>query len=257
MGVELSGISELIHPYRIERVAPDFHLVIFTLAGRACHEVDGTSRVLKKGQVWVSPAGYPQMYWVEADRTWSILWFHLATNERWKFVNARRPSIVTARWLEPLHRIVQDLLEESVNQRPDTITAGRALAELIGVYLDRELGVSETTATLRARQQLNMLWNQVNARLSHPWSMKTLARESHISPAHLYRLTARFHGITPLGKVTQLRIQRAQDLLRHPDYPVKLIAELVGYGTPFAFSRAFHRHTGVSPSAFRNKRNSP
>jgi len=253
MGIELSGISELVYPYRIVRPAPGFHLVIYTLSGQARQETNEGIKDLKAGQVWVSPATHPQAYWVEKNQSWSIMWFHLADIDLWQFLDSRSPGTSHAQWVTPLKRTAEEFLVESLNPHPDSIKAFNALAELINVYLNRELGVDESPATLRSRQQLNTLWRQVNAQLNQPWSLKTLSEETHISPAHLFRLTARFHGTTPFGKVTQLRIQRSQDLLCHTDYPVKLIADLVGYGTQFAFSRTFHKFTGLSPSAFRNQ----
>ncbi len=253
IGIELSGISELVYPYRIVRPKPDFHLVVYTLSGQACREISGNTERLRAGQTWVSPAAHPQSYWVEKGRTWTIMWFHLRNSEPWQFLNTRPPGIFPARWLAPLQRTAEDFLAESLNSHSASTKAIHALSELINVYLDRELERNETLAVHRTRQKLDALWSQVNARLNQRWSLKTLADTTHISPAHLYRLTAHFHGTTPLGKVTQLRIQRAQDLLCHTQYPIKLIADLVGYGTPFAFSRTFHKFTGLSPSAFRNQ----
>jgi AraC-like DNA-binding protein len=56
-------------------------------------------------------------------------------------------------------------------------------------------------------------------------------------------------GITPADFLTRVRITLAQRLLRK-GRSVALVADDVGYGSQPAFSRAFIRETGVSPSTW-------
>ncbi len=52
----------------------------------------------------------------------------------------------------------------------------------------------------------------------------------------------------------QCRVARARALLGETDLPVKLIAERLGYGDVYYFSRQFREHTGVPPAAYRRSR---
>ncbi|MDP3512397.1 MAG: helix-turn-helix transcriptional regulator [Sulfuritalea sp.] len=56
-------------------------------------------------------------------------------------------------------------------------------------------------------------------------------------------------GITPADFLTRVRMVLAQRLLRQ-GRPVALVADEAGYGSQPAFSRAFIRETGTSPSAW-------
>jgi len=42
-------------------------------------------------------------------------------------------------------------------------------------------------------------------------------------------------------------------LLASESYTIETVAQQVGYDSPFAFSAAFKRHQGVSPSEYRQK----
>ena len=55
----------------------------------------------------------------------------------------------------------------------------------------------------------------------------------------------------PIRYLTGWRMHVAEDLLRGTDLGVAGIARRVGYDSAEAFSRAFKRWTGVSPSEFR------
>ena len=51
--------------------------------------------------------------------------------------------------------------------------------------------------------------------------------------------------------VTELRMERAAEMLRETDEKTYLIAEKTGYVDPNYFSYVFKRHFGVTPSKFR------
>jgi transcriptional regulator GlxA family with amidase domain len=57
----------------------------------------------------------------------------------------------------------------------------------------------------------------------------------------------------PREMVARLRMQRAGEMLRSTNYTLDRIASLVGYETPFALSRAFKKHAGVSPREYRSQ----
>ena len=61
-------------------------------------------------------------------------------------------------------------------------------------------------------------------------------------------------GDTPLGYLTSWRIYRAKTLLGDTELNLHEIAGRVGYDAAAAFSRAFVRHEGTSPGAWRRQR---
>lgn len=85
----------------------------------------------------------------------------------------------------------------------------------------------------------------------HPWTVESLARASHLSRAAFARRFAALTGQPPLTYVTWWRMTTAARLLQSTDAPLEAIAREVGYGTEFAFSKAFKRELGVAPSRFR------
>jgi transcriptional regulator GlxA family with amidase domain len=54
--------------------------------------------------------------------------------------------------------------------------------------------------------------------------------------------------------LTQWRLQLAADMLRTTSLGVAALAARVGYDSEAAFSRAFKRHLGSSPAAWRDRR---
>jgi AraC-like DNA-binding protein len=89
---------------------------------------------------------------------------------------------------------------------------------------------------------------------SHPgqsWTVATLAAAAGCSRASLAHRFTRLVGQPPVAYLTGWRLSRAADLLATTDATLDAIARQVGYSSAFAFSAAFKRARGVSPSGFR------
>ncbi|MFI6865796.1 AraC family transcriptional regulator [Nocardia sp. NPDC050406] len=86
---------------------------------------------------------------------------------------------------------------------------------------------------------------------AHPWTVTTLAAKAGVSRAVFARRFTAAVGSSPLAYLTQWRMDLATQLLRESDATVAAVAKQVGYTDSFAFSTAFKRHRGVSPSRIR------
>ena len=124
-------------------------------------------------------------------------------------------------------------------------------ARLAARRLERDIQVDLDRVAAADRRRLGELWNTVDRDLRRRWSISDLASAFHVSPATFFRLCARHAGVRPMEQVARLRIERAGQLLRRSDEPVKAIARLVGYGDASAFSTAYRRITGRSPEQDR------
>lgn len=63
-------------------------------------------------------------------------------------------------------------------------------------------------------------------------------------------------NFTPMQYIISLRIANAMNLIDNTDYNITQIAEAVGYDNSMYFSRIFRKHTGLSPTEYKNKNNS-
>ena len=81
-------------------------------------------------------------------------------------------------------------------------------------------------------------------------SLESVARNLETSPRTLQR-RLRQRGVGFWSLVEQCRFEISSALLRETDLKIEEIAATIGYGTPSAFSRAFSRWSGHSPSEHR------
>jgi len=81
--------------------------------------------------------------------------------------------------------------------------------------------------------------------------IKCLAESAFLSETQFKKLFKQQTGMTVMKYVTKLRMEKAQALLTHTDYPLQIIGEKVGYKEPSAFSRKFSQYFGLSPTKFK------
>ncbi|GLF94923.1 AraC family transcriptional regulator [Streptomyces yaizuensis] len=86
---------------------------------------------------------------------------------------------------------------------------------------------------------------------AHPWTVALLATEAGMSRTAFARRFTALVGRPPLTYLTEWRMTLAAERLRAPGATVTTVARAVGYADGFAFSAAFKRVRGVSPSAHR------
>ncbi len=84
------------------------------------------------------------------------------------------------------------------------------------------------------------------------WTVADLAASRNVSVSLLDDRFREVLGVPPSRYLTGWRMHVAQDLLASTDLGVASIAHRVGYDSEEAFSRAFKRGHGVSPSAWRS-----
>ncbi|MDC1106743.1 AraC family transcriptional regulator [Prolixibacteraceae bacterium] len=86
------------------------------------------------------------------------------------------------------------------------------------------------------------------------FSIKALSDAMGIGRTTLFHKIKKITGLTPNDFILQMRLSKAQDLLKHEyDMQVSEIAYSVGFSSPCYFSRAFKSYCGVSPKKFRDQ----
>ncbi|MGO4533804.1 helix-turn-helix domain-containing protein [Leifsonia sp. 2MCAF36] len=89
-----------------------------------------------------------------------------------------------------------------------------------------------------------------------PWTVETLARVARASRTVFAERFRELVGDSPSRYLAAVRMEQAGDLLSQGDLSVGAVAHRLGYSSDVAFSRAFRRHTGVSPAAWRREADS-
>jgi AraC family transcriptional regulator, regulatory protein of adaptative response / methylphosphotriester-DNA alkyltransferase methyltransferase len=107
-------------------------------------------------------------------------------------------------------------------------------------------------STIRLRSSLLEEANAIVERdYASDLSLDDIAHRVASSRRQLQRAYAEIGKTTFRDHLTQVRMERAAELLATRMFTVREVAHRVGYRQPAQFAKAFRRHRGLSPSDFR------
>lgn len=98
---------------------------------------------------------------------------------------------------------------------------------------------------------VNLAFQVIDAQYNKPLTLKDVAREVSVHPNYLSSLFARETGRTFSRYLSEVRIEKAKELMQNPALKIYEVAEMVGYSDYRWFSRLFKLYVGVTPGEYK------
>ncbi len=149
--------------------------------------------------------------------------------------------------------LIEGLQREIEGDRPGRDRAMAFQAGMIAVWLERQMSIMpEYDLTPDASRRLAAAYTAlVENELRDGRTVAHFAAELGVSPTHLTRACNVACGRSASAILSDRVHYEARRMLRETDLPINQIAEKLGFHSAAYFSRAFHKHTGISPRDFR------
>lgn len=255
-GIFYSGISFLRRGYQMGRPAPSVsHMVIFTTGGEGYLASRDNEYILTEKSLIVVPTGHACMFGVKDD-DWKILWFYMNPHIHWNLLMERGISFSYTDLCERLGNSMEAYLSEFGSPGTAPGQAAELHAKLIAIYLDRALEISEISADKEIKNSLEKLWKSVRDKVEEKWNLEQLSSKLNVSGSTFQRLVKKYYSTTAWQKVIEIRMEQARIMLLNTNYPLKVIAEKLGYSDEFVFSNAFKKFHGTFPRLYKKQKNS-
>lgn len=107
--------------------------------------------------------------------------------------------------------------------------------------------------TYHQDDQVQAIQGWIHEHYKENTSLGQLAERVHLSPRQLQRRFTTTLGEPPLQYLQRVRIEAARKMLERGTNNLAKLSEQVGYQDVSSFSRLFKRHTGLSPSHYRQR----
>jgi len=170
------------------------------------------------------------------------------------FVIIRAEKLQTLGWLQA---ILNQLSSEYLSMRPGTEIVVQRMTEVLLVELIRmNFGQSHHAPLIKALddKHISKALQLLHRQPEHAWSLELLASDIGLSRAAFAKRFKELVGQPMFEYLTQLRMQRACQLLSDTTLSLYEIAEQVGYESDLAFARTFKKRKGQTPTMYRKQK---
>lgn len=244
----------------------DYHELIWIRSGRGRHLIDGEPLAVEEGTVTIIGRGQVHVFEVGDELRGAVLRFGgellLGETQRatadWLLAGRGGRTVrVPQGEADKLEAVLGGLGDEP--RRPadaQTAELERHLISVVLLWIERwyEAGRAEQREADDAEVQLYRRFARLLERdYAHHHDAAHYADELGVPPAALARALTHVTGRGTKELVLDRVMLEAARLLRFTDLTVGQVAHRAGYDDPLYFSRAFKRHFGEAPMAYRER----
>ena len=253
LSVDCCGVDRLWdnkdHNQLREHGRADYH-ILYIAEGRCYAEVDGCSVVAEAGSMILYLPCHRQKYsFRAADRAVSCYWHFTGENcenllLQFGFLGE---GVYHVGKSQMLAAIVEKAEREQSLKNPyyEAVCAAYLLEFL--TLAGRKMKTVHNQAYQKNKQLLESVCDLMLAEYMHAHPLDYYAAHCRLSLGRFSHVFRESMGVSPHEYLMRIRIEKAQQLLRHNRFSVAEVAERTGFSGQNYFSRTFKRYTGKSP----------
>lgn len=231
----------------------DFHF-LYIVDGSVTAFMDKSQVPLKTGDIVFYHPHQIHHYEFNGDGRITYYWLYFTGKdsqelmERFGFKNQ---TVINVGVNTRLCDIFEHLISELIFRKQDfTFYAGTYLMQLfLEISRCNSSESHKADTSYRIEKSLQFLINNFKQDISIP----DLASIENLSSSRYRYVFKELTGKSPKEYLTDVRMQRARDLLTTTNLSVSDIAELVGYKNMLYFCRIFKQYSGMTASEFRKR----
>ena len=254
-----------------ERSAPhrhDFYYCVLLDKGRMELEVDFEKIQLTNPSLFLSyPGQVHQINSAKMERGWFVAFDPSILDEPLKNILDQCLSEVLHFSLSQVQSThFFDLIKQlyTVYENPDQLFHKAIVQSFVAAFVyqvaSAYLSIEKSMLTRQSSRSIEITKTFRQLLRHHFKTMRKpseFATQMHITTSHLNDSVKAVTGFTVTYYIQQVLMREAQRLLYHSDLTIKEIADTVGFEDEKYFNRLFSKVTGISPGAFRKKRETP
>jgi AraC-like DNA-binding protein len=230
------------------RVLQEFQLLYVTKGGGLFSSVQIPNTAIEEGTMVLLRPGEWHTYRPNDATGWECYWVGFSGAVTGSLVNEN--TIISIGYDEEMVALYRKMLEVSNGERPGY----QQLLSGILVHLLAYLFYREKDRTWRDKEVLSKIEKArliIREKINSPFSPEEIAVSLNMSYTWFRRIFRQYTGMAPAQYISQLRIQKAKEMLSVTTMPVKEIALELGYESIDYFSTQFKKQTGQTPTQFR------
>lgn len=259
-------ICENIHA--CEKRIKDYHIIHFVKEGKGYLTINHETFLIEENMAFLIPAGILASYKADKEKPWSYCWmaFFCSEEELEWILNESESYIYKNLNVEKIWMTILQLLQKIPsfdnfsplefstrrfhlydNIEPEiSFLMSATLYQIIAEFpVRKKKKISTSREIERVREYLEV-------HCTKAIRIGDVAKIFYMSPTYLTMVFRKNYKMSPKEYLMTKKIEKACELLHSTNQTVKEIAYQVGYENQLEFSKMFKKHTGKSPTEYRN-----
>ena len=240
--------------YSYEHLVKNRIIIHFVVNGKGIIRLNGKQYNVGPHQIFLIPDNIRTFYQADKDDPWEYIWFHIG--------GPKIPLILKEAGLTPEHPVYtpmacSDEIEALARDILDNYTRQYYCVGTLYKICDYMIENAESRKEPSIDNSLIYVKNVISyiqLKYSESIKIEDIAFALGLNRSYLTRLFKEATGYSLQDYLLTYRMKMAAKMLGENNLSVSEIAQNVGYIDTFTFSKAFKRHFGTSPSAYRNER---
>lgn len=225
----------------------------FVLEGECFLSVDAQSYIVKKGQLAFLPKGKMRMY-TQASENFSMYEMRFSAK-----VNGDKNLMEVLGLTEQNFVVdvenVDELMSLFENSNRDELFKNLVydvawcanIINIIKIYAEQRQKQNDSDYMF-----FRPVFEYMTINLAKQVKLEELASIVHMHPTYFVKKFGEKCGMPPLAYLNNIRMYKAMSLLAGTDDSIEKIAKSVGIADASYFARMFKKHTGISPTEYKN-----
>ncbi|MEK4516811.1 helix-turn-helix domain-containing protein [Paenibacillus sp. FSL H8-0122] len=236
---------------------PDYSKFYYIIGGEGWLKIGDKEYYPKPGELILMPEGVRQSYACISERPFLKYWCHFSAKVgQMNLFRVLELSHVclpeNSAAVEAAFKGITDSARSDAVYAP--LLARSKLLELMSYYL-MNLKLDELSyKNLGAARKLTAVLDYIAENIEQNMSIHDLAEIAYMHPNYFMRLFKQQIGVPPIQYITRQKIEKAKELLTTTSGSVSAIADQLGFGDLFYFSKQFKKHAGLTPTEFRKQK---
>lgn len=234
---------------------PPFGSIGLILDGEGTMRINGAEIHPAKGQLYLLPAKTVQSFFTNPEHPYEKYYCHfgISCQDTELFELISTPFCVDARDPDTAARLFREMIRALLGETiTSSIEASRRMMDLLVYFLECCPAGSVSMIGDDFDTPLSRAIAFAEKNLSQTVTVQKMAEIAGYHPSHFTKLFQKRLGISPVQFLINKKLEKAMEQLTATACPISAIAESLGFANQFYFCSFFKKHTGMSPSEYRN-----
>ncbi|WP_239628034.1 helix-turn-helix domain-containing protein [Paenibacillus sp. H1-7] len=248
-------LSRCTQDWRMLHISPTYNKLYYIRDGEGWVQIGNELFYPRPGELMLIPGGVKHSCSTTGGTPYTKYWCHFKSNINFgRLLNRLNlPCLVQVEDAGTMQRHFEEMIHHYSTRGPTaSIRIQAALFSVISLFLEQALANQHHHMGSAIERKLIDSLHYIDAHLAEELTIEQLSLHAHFHPNYFIRMFKKHMGTPPMKYIHERRLEKAQQLLASTELTVGEVAGRTGFNDVSYFSAAFKKHTGATPSDYRN-----